>query len=203
MKKMICSLFLIVILFCFSSLVLAREFPDVDANHWAHQYISELSDKGVINGYTDGTFQPSGTVTRGEFLKLVLSACIPDDLDPDELGSAFDHWTGTYVWLAEKFFIIDMGEYTLENINEPITRIEMVRLISNADMTLKEHSANQSKELEFVDLVEVETKDLYLLKHAYSSGYITGYEDNTFKPSRTMSRAEAATMIWRLSKDEQ
>ena len=39
--------------------------------------------------------------------------------------------------------------------------------------------------------------DLLLLKHACSKELITGYTDNSFKPFNNMTRAEAATMIYR------
>ena len=67
------------LLLCFSMVLsmictisYAKEFPDVDSSHWAIEYISKLSDEGVINGYDDGTYRPEGTVKRSEFLKLVI-----------------------------------------------------------------------------------------------------------------------------------
>ena len=42
----------------------AFQFPDVSADHWAAAQINDLSDKGVIVGYPDGTFKPDANVTR-------------------------------------------------------------------------------------------------------------------------------------------
>lgn len=44
----------------------ALPFSDVGADHWAYHEIAALSDLGIINGYTDGTFKPWRNITRGE-----------------------------------------------------------------------------------------------------------------------------------------
>ncbi len=44
----------------------ALSFSDVDTDHWAYHEIAALSDLGIINGYTDGTFKPWKNITRGE-----------------------------------------------------------------------------------------------------------------------------------------
>ena len=41
-------------------------FKDVSSEHWAAKVIEELAEKGVVNGYEDGTFRPDEPITRAE-----------------------------------------------------------------------------------------------------------------------------------------
>lgn len=50
----------------------ATSFKDVGSSNFASGYIWEASEKGIISGYTDGTFLPNRPVTRGE-MALMLS----------------------------------------------------------------------------------------------------------------------------------
>ena len=45
----------------------ANPFVDVPQNHWAYDALSQLSAKGVIQGYPDGTFKGQRPLTRYEF----------------------------------------------------------------------------------------------------------------------------------------
>jgi len=201
MKRIFLVSFSMMIIFTsLFSFAFAREFSDVASTHWAFNYISELSDKNIINGYEDGTFKPSGTITRAEFIKLVVSTGLGEDIDMDEAEGTLKHWASNYVWLAENYGIIEGGSINLNNINEPISRIEMCRMIANADMIFMEHDAEFQKSTTFTDIIDLSTNDVYLLRHCVSRGLVTGYEDGTFRPNNTMTRAEAATMIYRLSK---
>ncbi|MCP3031455.1 N-acetylmuramoyl-L-alanine amidase [Halobacillus sp. A1] len=49
-------------------------FDDVDASHYGSGYIASSVDKGIINGYPNGTFQPNNTITRGEMAVLISRA---------------------------------------------------------------------------------------------------------------------------------
>ena len=49
-------------------------YPDVDSTHWAAKQIEELTEKGVIIGYPDGTFQPDENVSRAEFASMAIKA---------------------------------------------------------------------------------------------------------------------------------
>jgi len=200
MKRLIALLLSIsMLLAMFTTVCYAKEFPDVDSSHWALPYINKLSDEGVINGYDDGTFKPEGTVKRSEFIKLVMAAVWPVYVDLDEVPTNFDHWVAPYVAMAEIDGIIDAGEYTLENVEEPITRLEMVRIITNADIYEKGNDPKFDGLLPFVDIGSMELMDRSLLTHAVTRGLIKGYDDGTFKPEKTMTRAEAATMIYRFT----
>lgn len=48
-----------------------KSFTDI-ANHWAENIIKDLSKKGVIEGYEDGTFKPDNKVTRAEAVSMIL-----------------------------------------------------------------------------------------------------------------------------------
>ena len=55
-------------------MVPAFAYPDVSPNHWAAKQIEILTEKGVIVGYPDGTFQPDENVTRAEFASMAIKA---------------------------------------------------------------------------------------------------------------------------------
>ncbi len=49
-------------------------FKDVPAGSTFAGYIAYCSQKGIINGYADGTFRPSGTLNGYAFMKMLLGA---------------------------------------------------------------------------------------------------------------------------------
>ena len=49
-------------------------FKDVPAGSTFAGYIAYCSQKGIINGYSDGTFRPSGTLNGYAFMKMLLGA---------------------------------------------------------------------------------------------------------------------------------
>lgn len=196
MKKIFAYLFLASFIL-FQSIVVAVSFKDMNSSHWAYKYVMTLTNNNVINGYNDGTFKPEGTITNAEFIKLVVMAALPEWIDMNDAESNFEHWASKYVWVAERYGLIKTGSITLENIDVPITRIEMVRIIVKADLTMKGNSLETSEKVKFKDVISLNSDDLLLLKHACSKNLITGYTDNTFRPQSNMTRAEAATMIYR------
>ena len=49
-------------------------FPDVASNHWAYEAVSDLSRRGLVEGYPDGTFGGDRLLTRYEFAQIVYRA---------------------------------------------------------------------------------------------------------------------------------
>ena len=52
----------------------ANPFSDVPADHWAYDSVSKLAAEGVINGYTDGSFEGNSTMSRYEMAQIVAKA---------------------------------------------------------------------------------------------------------------------------------
>lgn len=90
-------------------------YSDVDEDDWYYTYVRELSTKGVVSGYPDGTFQAQKTLTAGEALKLILLAA-----GHGEQAPTARHWASGYLTLAERLGCLTAGE--IQNLDEPIRR---------------------------------------------------------------------------------
>ena len=198
MKNKILVFLMMIVLFI-TTTVFAATFTDLPADHWAVDYITSLTEQKVINGYPDGTFNPEGTISRGEFLKLVMVASMPKDVKVNLLPIALDHWAGKYLFVAETYGVIAPGELTMENIDLPITRREMAVMLAKADGVFLGKNSSAANSINFTDFDLMDKSELQYLSHAVKEGYLNGYPDGTFGPDKEMTRAEAATVIYRFT----
>lgn len=49
-------------------------FSDISKHGWYCEPVVELTRRGAIGGYSDGTFRPNNVVTRGQFSKMIVVA---------------------------------------------------------------------------------------------------------------------------------
>ncbi len=131
MKKIFYMLIILVIVLAVS-FSYAVEFSDVPNTHWAATAIKTLADKGIINGYDGGVFKPGNTITRAEFIKLMVCTNpiliegfekqnnIPEDM--------FANWYDKYA-LAENLHELIPYYYDYEDYSKPITRREVAGIV--------------------------------------------------------------------------
>lgn len=155
-------------------------FSDLHQDQWYYDYVNELYNNGVINGYEDATFRPERTVTTGEALKMILLAAGYPEPEPVE-----SHWARGYLDFALEYGILDSGDIT--DLDVPISRVMMAKVAARA------------LGLERIFDVEpfADTSNVYaavLSDHAI----VEGYEDGTFRPDRSLTRAELSTIVWRI-----
>lgn len=192
MKKLVMLMMAIVILVV--PMTAYAAFPDVPSDHWALEYIEELSEKEIINGYTDGNFGPSDTLTYGQFLKLITVAS-NDEIEFDLVETDIDHWAAPYLKVAEAYEAVENGKITKEMLDKPITRIEVTSILSKCDINMREHAQKSNGELSFNDIGNITVSQKILLSHAVANNIINGYSDGTFKPQNNLTRAEAAKIL--------
>ena len=70
--------------------VTTAPFKDVSADYWAAAYISYCKNAKILDGYSDGTFKPTATLTGYQFCKMLLTALGYDSETEGFVGSG---WT--------------------------------------------------------------------------------------------------------------
>lgn len=179
----------------------AKTFSDVSPEHWAYTYITELSKTGVISGYTDGTFRPSATVTRAEWAKML---CVAGNISYEGKFIDFfvdvskDDWFADYVSASAEYtvFYEDEDSNILYLPNEGATREDVTISLVNTKGYIVE-AADSTNALNFADSEDITENYILHIASAVEKGLISGYEDNTFKPQDTLTRAQAATLLYR------
>ena len=185
---------LVIVLLLIIPMVVNAAFSDVSENLWAKEYIDKLTTSKVINGYPDGTFRPSDALTKGAFLKLIVTASLPG-VDFSYGPKDFDHWAAVYVKVAENYNAIEKGTITKENIDEPITRIDVIKILSSCDINIRYRAQQSVDYLTFWDTIDLDQTSEILLSHAVAKGIIGGYPDGSFKPQNNLTRAEASKIL--------
>lgn len=161
----------------------AADFSDVPDWEWYYPYITALSEKGVVNGYEDGSFRPGGTVTWGEALKLILLAAGQAEQPATDL-----HWAGGYLNLALQWGILPVGpQYELD---APITRQQVAQIAARA-LGLRAVMPQNP----FADCSDPEVLALC------EAGIVQGMEVNgqlCFLGGDTLQRSQISAIIWRM-----
>lgn len=159
-------------------------FRDVAKSDWFYSDVMSLAEAGVVAGYPDGTFRPNGEVTWGETLKLVAGALGAGDMPSD--GS---HWASGYLQWAKRNGFVSANASI--NLDAAMTRGEVADLLAKAmQLTADASAANP-----FEDAAPASALALY------AAGIIAGSLDDgrlLFRAKSTITRAEMATVIWRI-----
>ncbi|WP_100405686.1 Ig-like domain-containing protein [Bacillus solitudinis] len=173
----------------------SASFTDVSSDFWANAEISYLVDKGIIDGYPDGTFKPGLTIIRGQAAALLATAArldVPEtvteapfnDLTVDsyfapvaevmkEVGYIKGYTDGTFgagnPITREQMASVLVRTFGLEDLGEEVT-------VTDLDTVSPSHKAN----------VEI------LAQYG-----ITSTDDNSFRPKESVTRAQFATFLTR------
>lgn len=202
----------------------AAYFSDIQG-HWAEDIIVELADRKIVNGVSDNVFNPEGTVTRAQFLKMTMEVMGIRTV-PMRYGECLEarssDWFAPYLQSAlDKGLIPEnmIAGYDLKvtknadgtlkttysgafNGDIAITREEMAVIAQYMyQYTLNASTMNNLAELKnmtFSDADSISGWAYKTVQLAYSQGFIDGMDDGTFAPGATATRAQAATIIGRM-----
>lgn len=171
-----------------------KMFKDM-GKHWADIYAGKLVEFGAIKGYEDGTFRPNGTITRAEFSTMIANMFkIKGTSDKSDFTDVSNHWANKSISNLVENGVIVSSEYGDKyEPNKQITRVEMAKMLVRVmDLDVKSKEGVKTK---FSDDTDIKDADKAYVILATENKIIAGYEDNTFKPNKTATRAEASTMI--------
>lgn len=200
-KKIINILLVICILITsFVGSAYATRFVFSDSvGHWAEDTINNLARKGVIHGYPDGLSHPDEIITRGEFSALLARIMELEPKETNMVNIVFEDIAGHFAQ-KEIEALIDAGiiikeEYSAKYFpDEPITRIEMIKMLVRA-IGKEEHNMDCACNTGFTDeddLTEEEREYICAGKHY---NIISGYPDGTIRPDGEATRGEAFEIL--------
>ena len=179
------------------STVNERRFTDLSNVQWAADSIEKLAAAEIISGDGNGRFIPERTVTREEYVKMLVCAF--------KTGSGTNDISFTDVKQSDWFFY-----YIKSAVNAEIVRgaddgsFGAGREISREDMAVmtmraldKAGAAVGAKRAaaEFKDKEDISDYASEAVEKLYCAGIINGFEDGSFMPKATATRAQAAVII--------
>lgn len=178
------------------------DFKDVPSSHWAYEYIGRLAARGVVNGMGDNFYQPEANLTRAQFLTMLSKTIY--GLDPSQSVPAgfadvpATEWYYNYVnWGYASGIVNGMDETTFAP-NDNITREQMAIMLSNftryTELMLPETKAGTT----FTDSSMISPWAAEAVTKIVSSGVMSGYPEGNYNPQGKATRAEAATVVYKL-----
>ena len=170
-------------------------FPDLNEAVWATEAVTYLKNKGVINGDDKGNFNPNKSVTRAEFVKMVVLAT---GLAPENGETGFndvtaEHWSASYINAAVKSGLVNGVSDNEFNPGAVITRQDMAVILYRA------YKINESLgySLNFSDADFISDYAKEAVAFLSTKGIINGVGDNVFAPLDDATRAQAAQMLYK------
>lgn len=180
----------------------ATPFYDVDAGwDWAKPSVEFLRYEGISNGYSDGSFRPSRSISRGEFTLMVCRAFGFDTTAkvssfPDvPAGSPYAGAVAT----AKSMGIVE-GSGGRFRPDSPITRQSAMAIICRAMKAAgkKVPATGGSTLSAFKDHAQIASHARESVAALVSLGVVQGSTDLRINPTRSISRAEMAVILHRV-----
>lgn len=183
-----------------------KGFKDLQNHKWAEEAILDMSVgnyKGMFGGTTQpdaqgiALFSPQNSITRAEFLTVVVRAILPEYLAAmPKLGNAAWYENAYHVASHNK-----LCDYALDEkiLKAPIPRQEMALILANACVVKGESSSSSAKPSEIADYDKIGEKYRPSVLKAFYKGLLNGKDDKgTFDPTAVLTRAEGAMVLYRL-----
>lgn len=180
----------------------ATQYADVPQSHWAYSSIIQMTDLGIFQGTgvsSDGVplFSPEKEMMRSEFITALTRLLYSEELAALPTG---EKWYSNNYSLALRHGLLIADELDGGNLDKACTRQEMSMLLARAAYNLSGEVADEVIEVSVIpDHSSIDPYYQSFVCQTYSLGLLGGIDKaGTFSPTATLSRAQAATVIYRL-----
>lgn len=175
-------------------------FLDADESAWygsqQQGVIKSVVQLGIMNGYTDGTFHPIGNITLSEAIKM--AAVVHATCNNQRISfSASDDgkWYDAYLNYCVKNRIVSSDEYS--SLDAHATRAQIAHIFAKAT---SDFAVVNDIDYDYIPDVSERSEYADVILALYRAGILTGDErTRAFRPSDTITRAEAAAIISRVA----
>ena len=183
-------------------------FTDVPAEAWFHDAVSYVYNKGFMNGTSDTTFDPAGSMTRGMLVTVLyrMDGSVPVSSQErecfDDIAGAY--YTDAVAWAYNNGIVNGVSETRFEP-KRVVTRQEAVTIFYRYCMGVNAAAAGERAALDsFVDRDSVAGFAVDAFAWAVESGFVEGSSSAAGKvlnPADRLNRAQAAVLLQRCVED--
>lgn len=177
-----------------------KSFSDVPETHWAHSAIMTMVKGGLFNGTTPpvdgvGTFEPDAPMTRAQFVTVLTRLLYSDRIMAATIGAP---WWQVYFETAWAATLLYPGELDNSTLDQPMQRQEAAMVLVRAAMA-KGFPTRLAKVEAIADYDTVGASYQEYVRICFALGILQGVDaQGSFQPQGTLTRAQAATVIFRL-----
>lgn len=171
-------------------------FKDTE-NHWAKGAIDLLSETGLLNGYTDGTFRPNQSITQAESIAILMRLTNDDtDQQIDENNDTNDQsdvptWAKSYCNKAAQKGIINWNRFhSAVQANRAQTAVWIAKALGLEPV--------DTSDMPYSDGMLISKEDVGYILALYKAGFMIGSADGKFNPNCCITRAEMAAILERI-----
>ncbi|MEI7024262.1 S-layer homology domain-containing protein [Paenibacillus sp. y28] len=201
-------------------------FSDIEG-HWAQAPINKLVEKGILDGFPDGTFRPNDPVTADQFIKMLLlsftesykngerawtsgftqslSATNQEVLKQDYRDFNFKpsmtgYWAKPFIDLAADLNLVSKTQFA--DFKKNLKREQAAEFIYYT-MKETEHLESESYSLsltgQLADFQSAKSREQKFIAESFAKGIMEGYPNGDFGIGRDITRAESLTLLERIA----
>lgn len=190
-----------------SDSIIIRYFPDVEARRWSFEAVDALREMGIVSGYPNGTFNPTGKVTRAEFAKMLCSM-LPEGEAAENAGLTFndvseDKWFYPYVMKLAALGIVNGYADGGFHPGAAIARQDMATMINRMLNACGVELSAVNDPITFKDADNISAYAKDAVAAMQLAGVVNGFNDGTFGPTASATREQTAQMLYNLYKNMQ
>lgn len=174
-------------------------FPDVPANYWARNFISELAEKGILQGYPDGLYRPKASLTRAEFA-IIITGAFNQDKKREVVAFkdvSSNYWAYPAIREAYEMGFLDADRRGNFRPEEKITRLDVLVALAKG-LNYTPTAATEKTLRVYTDAASIPRSDRNLIAALTERNIVVNYPNvRSLNPQRAATRAEVAALIYR------
>lgn len=181
-----------------------QSFSDVPLDHWAYGAVEYLKEKGIIQGYSDGTFKPDKGVNRAEAAKIIIAPLVSAEELAVYAESVFDDiprgtWFLPYVEVGrQRLNVIDgPPKKTAFKGESPVLKVEFFKMLLLAHKIDPVGSYNEIKLPLSSDVANPDEWFYPYVRYAITASMTMIGQDGLLQPGKQLSRGEVAALTHR------
>lgn len=179
------------------------EFPDV-ANRWSKEAVNDMGSRMIISGI-NGLFYPDRSITRAEFVSIMVNALgLPaKDIDTDYSDLELSRWFTPYAETAISYGLAGGISQTRFGATDNVNRQQAMNMIARAMQFTGIYPKMSNSEVDvilskYTDSDQISEYARISVAACLKSGAVKGKTATTIDPRASINRAEVASIIRRL-----